>query len=142
MMKDYGRIYLKVYLVINFLAILLSLLVFRVANHTYNYNRIAIGTLIISLIVSLAFWFFKREKGNGLINVILGYVIIIPAIFVSRNVFGHYLFRVGWVIYIMIVGVSIIYGIAVYVVSKKYKKEVADLNELLNHKINSKDEET
>ncbi|HAX02473.1 MAG: hypothetical protein A2Y45_04250 [Tenericutes bacterium GWC2_34_14] len=136
-MKDYGRIYLKVYLVINIIAIFLSLIVLRVASYTYNYIRLAIGTLVISLIVSLAFWFFKREKGHSLINIILGYLIIIPAIFVLRNVFGQYLFRVSWLIYIVIAGVGMIYGIAVYVVSKKYKKEVADLNELL-HQENEK----
>jgi phosphotransferase system glucose/maltose/N-acetylglucosamine-specific IIC component len=140
-MKDYGRIYLKVYLVINIIAIFLSLLVYRVANYTYNYIRLAVGTLIISLIVSLAFWFFKREKGHSVVNIILGYLIIIPAIFVLRNVFGKYLFRVSWLIYIIIVGVSIIYGIAVYVVSKKYKKEVADLNELLSKETDHMDEQ-
>jgi phosphotransferase system glucose/maltose/N-acetylglucosamine-specific IIC component len=94
--------------------------------------RLEVGALITSAIASSAVWFFRLEKGNSLFNTIIGYLVLIPGIFVLRNTFGDYLFRFSWLIYLVIVFVGIIYGVAVFVVSKKYKKEVDDLNGLLN----------
>lgn len=131
-MKDYGRIYLKVYLITHLVFLLLALVVLRRAQVTYAFIRLEIGAILVSAIVGFAVWLFRLEKGNSLINTILGYLIIIPSIFVLRNTFGQYLFRFTWLIYVVMVCVGIIYGIAVWVVSKKYKKEVKDLNELLN----------
>lgn len=131
-MKDYGRIYLKVYLITHLVFLLLALIVLRRAQVTYAFIRLEIGAILVSVIVGFAVWLFRLEKGNSLINTILGYLIIIPSIFVLRNTFGQYLFRFTWLIYVVMVCVGIIYGIAVWVVSKKYKKEVKDLNELLN----------
>lgn len=131
-MKDYGRIYLKVYLITHLVFLLLALIVLRRAQVTYAFIRLEIGAILVSAIVGFAVWLFRLEKGNSLINTILGYLIIIPSIFVLRNTFGQYLFRFTWLIYVVMVCVGIIYGIAVWVVSKKYKKEVKDLNELLN----------
>ncbi|HOI86157.1 MAG TPA: DUF3021 family protein [Acholeplasmataceae bacterium] len=131
-MKDYGKIYLKVYLITHLVFLLLALVVLRRAQVTYAFIRLEIGAILVSAIVGFAVWLFRLEKGNSLINTILGYLIIIPSIFVLRNTFGQYLFRFTWLIYVVMVCVGIIYGIAVWVVSKKYKKEVKDLNELLN----------
>lgn len=131
-MKDYGKIYLKVYLITHLVFLLLALIVLRRAQVTYAFIRLEIGAILVSAIVGFAVWLFRLEKGNSLINTILGYLIIIPSIFVLRNTFGQYLFRFTWLIYVVMVCVGIIYGIAVWVVSKKYKKEVKDLNELLN----------
>jgi len=130
-MKDYGRIYLKVYLIMHLVFLLLALIVLRRAQVTYAFIRLEIGAILVSAIVGFAVWLFRLEKGNSLINTILGYLVIIPSIFVLRNTFGQYLFRFTWLIYVVMVCVGIIYGIAVWVVSKKYKKEVADLNQLL-----------
>jgi hypothetical protein len=106
-------------------------MVLRRTDYQYPFIRIQLGLLVISLIVTLAFWLFKLEKGHSVINTILGYIVLIPAIFLLRTVYGTYLFRFTWLVYIIVVVVGIIYGAAVYVVSKKYKKEVDELNDLL-----------
>lgn len=131
-MKDYGKIYLKVYIIIHLIFLLLALIVYRRAQVTYAFIRLEIGAIITSAIVGFAVWLFRLEKGNSLVNTILAYIVIIPSIFVLRNTFGQYLFRFTWLIYVVMVFVGIIYGLAVWVVSKKYKKEVDDLNKLLN----------
>lgn len=131
-MKDYGKYYLKSYIIVHLIFLLLAMIVFRRAGINYSFMRLEVGALITSAIASLAVWFFRLEKGNSLFNTIIGYLVLIPGIFVLRNTFGDYLFRFSWLIYLVIVFVGIIYGVAVFVVSKKYKKEVDDLNELLN----------
>lgn len=130
-MKDFLKIYLIVYLVVNITFLILSAIVYQVSGYTYPFIRIALGAIIMAGIVGFAVWLFRLEKGNSLLNIILGYIALIPAIFVLRNVFGNYLFRFTWAIYMVIVAVGIIYGVAVYVVTKKHQKEVAALNELL-----------
>jgi multisubunit Na+/H+ antiporter MnhE subunit len=107
-------------------------MVLRRTEYQYPFIRIQLGLLVISLIVTLAFWLFKLENKYSVLNTILGYIVLIPAIFLLRTVYGNYLFRFTWMIYIIVVVVGIIYGVAVYVVSKKYKKEVDELNELLH----------
>lgn len=139
-MKDYGKYYLKSYIIIHLIFLLLSMIVYRRADINYSFMRLEIGALIVSAIISLAIWFFRLEKGNSLLNILIGYLVIIPGIFVLRNTFGTYLFRFTWLIYIVIVLVGIIYGVAVFIVSKKYKKEVADLNEMLNNDTKKEEE--
>ena len=48
-----------------------------------------------------------------------------------RYIFGTYVFKTVWLIYILIAVIGIIYGIALLVASKKYKSEVNELNRLL-----------
>ncbi len=130
-MKTYGSIYLKVYLVIHLIFMLLSLLVLRRASITYPFIRLEIGAILITGVVSLAIYIFRLEKGHVLLNTILGYLILIPGIYMLRSTFGQYLFRFTWLLYVLMVLIGIIYGIAVWTVSKKYKKEAEELNDLL-----------
>jgi hypothetical protein len=135
-MKVYGTIYLKVYLVMHLIFILLSLIVLRIADITYPFVRLEIGAILISSVVSLAIFMFRLEKGHTVINTVLGYLILIPSIFMLRNTFGQYLFRFTWLLYVLMVFIGIIYGTAVWIVSKKYQKEVKELNDLLEKQKN------
>ncbi|TNF07622.1 MAG: DUF3021 family protein [Bacillota bacterium] len=131
-MKLYSKLYLKIYFIMSLISLVLAFMVLRRTDYQYPFIRIQLGLLVISLIVTLAFWLFKLESKHSVLNTVLGYIVLIPAIFLLRTVYGNYLFRFTWIIYIIVVVVGIIYGVAVYVVSKKYKKEVDELNELLH----------
>lgn len=133
-MKKYISIFLKFLFFINVIYIILATIVYRRADIRLPFVRLEIGVLIISLILSLSTYIFKLEKGNSIVNAILGYLIIIPSLYVVRNNFGTYLFRSVWLIYILMVVVGIIYGIVLYVLNKKYKEEVDHLNKLLEEK--------
>lgn len=133
-MKKYISIFLKFLFFINVIYIILATIVYRRADILLPFVRLEIGVLIISLILSLSTYIFKLEKGNSIVNAILGYLIIIPSLYVVRNNFGTYLFRSVWLIYILMVVVGIIYGIVLYVLNKKYKEEVDHLNKLLEEK--------
>ncbi|MGD9761182.1 MAG: hypothetical protein AB7U52_01940 [Candidatus Izemoplasmatales bacterium] len=133
-MKKYSGIFLKFLFIINIIYIILATIVYRRLDIRLTFVRLEIGVLIISLILSLATYIMKLEKGNSIVNVILGYIIIVPSLYVVRNNFGIYLFRSVWLIYILMVVVGIIYGVVLYVLNKKYKDEVKHLNELLEEK--------
>lgn len=130
-MKEILKRYLKVYLGIHLVFLLLAMLVYRRTQVVYPFIRLELGAILISLFVTLSIGMFRYEKGNGILNTIAGYLLLIPGIFILRETFGNYLFRFSWLIYLFMVGVGIIYGVSVFVVSRKYKKEVQDLNQLL-----------
>jgi len=133
-MKRFGKYYLVIFFIINLIMFLLALIVYRNQNVRLPFIRIEFGALLISTILASAVYVFKLEKGNSLINVVLGYLIIIPAIIIMRVIYGTYLFKSASLIYIIMVIVGIIYGIVVLIVSKKYKQEVDNLNKLLAEK--------
>jgi hypothetical protein len=135
-MKTYGSIYLKVYLVMHIIFVILSFIVLRRADITYPFLRLEIAAILVSGVVSFAIFMFRLEKGNTILNIIFGYLILIPSIFMLRTTFGQYLFRFTWIFYVLMVLTGIIYGIAVWSVSKKYQKEVKELNELLDKQNN------
>ncbi len=130
-MKKYFNTFVKTFFFTSLPMILLALIIYRTLNINLGYIRITLGTILISIFISIAISVFKSDKGKGYINAILGYIIIIPALFVFRYIFGTYVFKTVWLIYILIAVIGIIYGIALLVASKKYKSEVNELNRLL-----------
>ncbi|MFW5795067.1 MAG: hypothetical protein ACOCV1_06245, partial [Bacillota bacterium] len=123
--------FLKTFFIVNLIYIVLSLIIYYRIDIRLLYFRLEIGAILISIILAFAYTIFKTDKGYGILNVIVAYLIIIPCLFIFRINFGRYLFRSAWLIYILFIIFGIIYGIVLYFVSKKYKEEVKHLNDLL-----------
>ena len=136
MMKKYLNTFAKTFFFSSLPFIVLSFFIMRRTEIDMLYVRVTIGNILFSLFISLAITIFKSNKGNGVVNAVLGYILILPALIVFRRVFGEYLFSSVWVIYIIMVVVGIIYGVALLIASKKYKSEVDELNRLLLKKEN------
>jgi hypothetical protein len=133
-MKKYADIYLKSFFFMSLLFLILSIIVTRRTDLRLPFALVSYGIFIVSLFLSFSIWLFKLEEGNKLIHSIIGYLVLVPAILIIRNVYGTALFRFSSFIYIVFIIVGIIYGVVYYIVSKKYKKEVDQLNEMINHK--------
>ena len=95
------------------------------------YNIVTVSTLLSSFFAALARTVFKSEKGIPVVNAVLGYLLIIPILFIIRATYNNYLFQLSYLIYIIMAVILIIYGIALLVAKKKYKQEVDELNRLL-----------
>ncbi len=141
-MKQYSRYFYKTLLITNIIYVLLSWIIVSRRNITLPFLRLELGAILISLIIGLAYYIFKSEKGNSIINVILAYVLVLPSLLVFRANFGQILFRSAAFIYIIFVIVGVIYSIALYVASKKYQSETNDLNSLLKNNEEQKEEKT
>ena len=139
-MKSYLKTYLTTLFVINIIFILIVMLLAKRVQVPFGFFRLEIGAILMAIFLSFTVWIFKWEKGNSVMNVICGYITIVPAMFIFRFLFGIHLFRFTWYLYILLVIIGIIYGIVVFVVSKKYKDEVNELNRLLKEKEAEKDE--
>lgn len=140
-MKKFFNIYLKTFFITSLFMVLLAAGVRIRTGFIAPYNMITLATLIIVLFIALAITVFKSEKGKGWVNAVLGYMMILPALFIVRIVYGTYLFRFSYMIYLIMAGIGVIYGIALLVASKKYKTEVNELNRLLLEKEYLEDEE-
>jgi hypothetical protein len=135
-MKRYLNLYLKSFLALNIIFFIIALSIFRRTGNVLPFIRLEFGVFIISLFLALSFFIFRLDKGNSIINVIIGYIVLIPGLFLIRYLFGTALFRFTWLFYILFIIIGIIYGIALYVVSKKYKKLADELNQLIEEKKN------
>lgn len=138
-MKKYFNTFVKTFFFTSIPLLLIAMIIYRRSDINIGYVRVTIGAILIAIFISLAVRVFKSEKGKGYINAILGYIIIIPSIFVLRTIFGNYLFTRVWAIYIILLIIGVIYGLALLVASKKYKSEVDELNRLLLDKEDSDD---
>lgn len=130
-MKKYLKTYYHAFFFISLIMFILSVIINRRFSVDISYRIVFIASFLMTVFIALAIRVFKSEKGNSVLNTILGYLIIIPALFIVRNAFGSYLFRFTWTIYIIMAVIGVIYGIALFVASKKYKSEVNELNRLL-----------
>ncbi len=141
MLKKYFRTFVKTFFFTTIPFIFLTGIIIRRFEVNVPYIKATISGIIISIFISLAIRVFKSEKGIAIINSILGYILIIPVLFVLRSMFGNYLFRFSWYIYILMAIIGVIYGIALLVSSKRYKAEVNELNRLLLEKENTETKE-
>jgi len=131
-MKKVLSIWINTFLMTLLVFTLISLGTLRRLNIQLPFIKLVVGALFISLFIALGIFIFKNKKGHPLLNTVLGYLLMVPSIFIMRYVFGILIFRYSFIIYLFIVLVAIIYSVAVMVVSKQYKKEVDELNRLLD----------
>lgn len=131
-MKKYFDIYLKSFFFMSLLFLFLSIIAYKRTDVRPPFALVSYGIFIVTIFLSISIWLFKREEGNSLMQAIIGYLVLIPAILTIRNVYGTALFRFTYLIYIIFIIIGIIYGVVFAVVSKKYKNEVEQLNEMID----------
>ena len=94
-MKKYLKLYAYSYAIVSLIVFILALGINRYFEIALPLRALFIGTIIISLLIALSILIFKKTWGNGVLNVIVGYIIISPVPFVLRLMFGTYLFKIG-----------------------------------------------
>jgi len=130
-MKQFSKYFLKTLFIVNIIYMLIAWIIVRRAEVNLPFLRLELGAILISLILAFAMSIYRSEKGHPIINVIIAYLLVMPSLFIIRANFGRLLFRSAWLLYIIFIVIGIIYAIALWVASKKYQKEVDDLNQLL-----------
>ncbi|MBU0997818.1 MAG: DUF3021 family protein [Firmicutes bacterium] len=138
-MKRYFLTYVKAFFITNLFLILLQAGIVRRLNIRYDYLPIIIGAMIIAIFLGLGSIIFKREKGASWLNLILGFIVILPSLFVIKFLFGIIIFRFSFVIYLFVIFMAIVYSILVFFATKKARAEVKEMNELLNKEKNKEE---
>jgi phosphotransferase system glucose/maltose/N-acetylglucosamine-specific IIC component len=139
-MKKYLKLYAYSYAIVSLIVFILALGINRYFEIALPLRALFIGGIIISLLIALSIHIFKKTWGNGVLNVIVGYIIISPVPFVLRLMFGIYLFRTSVAIYILGFIYAVLYSLVILYGSIKNKKTEDKLNALLKDKQINKEE--
>ena len=103
-------------------------------NFIFRPQGMLIGLLIISLLITLSLITFNASWGNGVINIIVSYLIIIPIPFITRIIFMNRIFRLFQSIYILLGLYLIGYLVYTWITHASASKEKNVLNDLLKEK--------
>jgi phosphotransferase system glucose/maltose/N-acetylglucosamine-specific IIC component len=133
-MKKYLKLYAYSYAIVSFVICIFALGVNRYFEITLPLRALFFGSMLISMLIALSIVVFKKTWGNGVLNVIVGYIIISPVPFILRTMFGIYLFRTSIAIYILGLIYAVLYSLVILYGSIKNKKIEEKLNALLKDK--------
>ena len=103
-------------------------------NFIFRPQVMLIGLLIIALLITLSLITFNASWGNGVINIIVSYLIIIPIPFITRIIFMNRIFRLFQSIYILLGLYLIGYLLYTWITHASANKEKNVLNHLLKEK--------
>ena len=133
-MKRFFAVFVQTFFLLEAGFLLLSgWMVWRL-NQQPRFLAAVLGGMAMAALIAAAVLLFQRKKGRPIGNAIGGFLIVLPSVLVLRRVFGVAVFRFGFVVYLLAVLCAVIYGIAVFLVYRKVRKESADLNGLLAEK--------
>jgi hypothetical protein len=130
-MKTFWTTYLKSFF---FIALAFLLVAGAVAHNlgiTYGYVKVLLGALLAAGFVAAGIRLYRRRKGNGIVNAVLGLLATLPAVVVMRVVFSLAVFRFSFVVFAVAGLAALSYAVGVFVVSTRARREAAALNELL-----------
>lgn len=139
-MKNYFKLYAYIYAIFTIIAFTLALYIDRNYAVVIPIRNVFWGSIIISLLLALSLTIFKQRWGNGVMNVIIGYLTILPTIFVLRIMYGTTLFRTTFGLYLLGLIYAVIYSLVILYGSIKNKKMETKLNELLEKQKESNEE--
>jgi len=101
--------------------------------------EIVFGSIMIALHIQFALWIYQQKWGNGIISVLLAFVVILPIAPLIRRIYFPLLFRlVGFVYFILFISL-VIYTILIAFNHAKNKKDSDDLNHLIKDSKKKKD---
>jgi hypothetical protein len=101
--------------------------------------EIVFGSIMIALLIQFALWIYQQKWGNGIISVLLAFVVILPIAPLIRRIYFPLLFRlVGFVYFILFISL-VIYTIWIAFNHAKNKKDSDDLNHLIKRSKKKKD---
>ena len=101
--------------------------------------EIVFGSIMIALLIQFALWIYQRKWGNGIISVLLAFVVILPIAPLIRRIYFPVLYRLVGFAYIILFISLVIYTILIAFNHAKNKKDSDDLNHLIKRSKKKKD---
>ncbi len=138
-MKLFLNHFYKVFTITSLVIYLLALGLMRRLEMTIPFRPLFWGGILTSLSITFAIIVFKKTWGNGVLNVIFGYLIMAPIPIFLRWMYGTYLFRRSFAIYILGLIYAVGYSLVILYASLRNRKTEDKLNQML--KSNTEDSE-
>jgi Ca2+/Na+ antiporter len=101
--------------------------------------EVVFGSIFIALLIQFALWIYQQKWGNGIISVLLAFVVILPIAPLIRRIYFPLLFRLVGFAYILLFIYLVIYTIFIAYQHAKNKKDSDDLNQSINRSKKKKD---
>jgi hypothetical protein len=101
--------------------------------------EIVFGSILISMLIQLAMWIYQQKWGNGILSILLAFVVILPIAPLIRRIYFPLLFRLVGFVYMLLLIYLVIYTILIAYHHAKNKKDSDDLNQLINRSKKKKD---
>lgn len=129
------------FVVVSLLYAIICIIIKRRLNIDIGYLKVFFGIAISAIFAAISITVFKMKNGNAIVKTLIAIVILLPAVFVARWVFGIIVFRYSFVVYAVASVCALVYGVTVFFNAAKAKKEADSLNSLLvnNKKTSQKD---
>jgi hypothetical protein len=131
-MKEFLKRFCVSFVVVNIVFLFVALFVVHRFGIELGFIRLSIGTFTVTLFVAFSMMLFKAHIINGLVSTVLGFLAVLPVVFIMRRIFGVFIFKFSFMIYVLSILIAVIYGIAIVILSKKYQNDDRYLNELLS----------
>jgi hypothetical protein len=90
-------------------------------------------------LIQLAWWIYQQKWGNGIISVLLAFVVILPIAPLIRRIYFPLLFRLVGFAYFLLFIYLVVYTIFIVYHHAKNKKDSEDLNQLIKRSKKKKD---
>lgn len=136
-MKRYFKLFAYVYTLTNIMAFLIALGVIRRYDVNLPIREIFLGVIFISLLIAAAIIVFKKTFGNGVLNVIMGYLILLPVPFTISRMYDGYILRRPTFIYLLGLIYALLYTLVLIYAHYRNKKDEKNLNDLIKDKDDS-----
>ena len=93
--------------------------------------EIVFGSILVTLLIQFALWIYHQKWGNGIVSVLLAFVVVLPIAPLLRRIYFPLLFRLVGFAYMLLFLYLIVYTIVIAYFHAKNKKESDDLNQLI-----------
>lgn len=139
-MKGYLKLFAYVYTLSSIVSFVIALAVIRRYDVNLPIREIFIGVIFISLFIAAAIIIFKKTWGNGVMNVILGYLILLPVPFTINRMYDGYILRRPTFIYLFGLIYAVLYTLVLIYAHHRNRKDEKNLNDLIKEKEDSSEQ--
>ena len=101
-------------------------------------SAIFMGTMLIAFLIAISIKIYESRKGNGILNVVVAYIITAPVPFILQFMYQNLLFRFIRGIYILLGIYVLFYTLFILFQHIKNRQSQKELNDLLPKKDTSK----
>jgi phosphotransferase system glucose/maltose/N-acetylglucosamine-specific IIC component len=132
--KNYLKRYSYAYAITSIFILVVAAMITRRFDVDLNVRALMallVGSMIIAALIALSVTIIKQTWGNGMLNIVVGYLVIFPIPFIIRIMFGRVLFRGTLALFLIGLVYALLYSLVVLYASLKNKKVEQKLNALL-----------
>jgi hypothetical protein len=139
MMKKFAMTFSYIFTTVSIFSFLIGRITLRFEQFELaRPSAIFMGTMLIAILIAISIKIYESRKGNGILNVVVAYIITAPVPFILQFMYQNLLFRFIRGIYILLGIYVLFYTLFILFQHIKNRQSQKELNDLLPKKDTSK----